>query len=52
MDAEHLILAVHSAVAMWDASDPMHSDRLYVSAKWIETATSLGVSGMLLANII
>ena len=52
MDAESLISAVHSAVAIWDASDPKHSDKLYISAKWIEIATSLGVSGMLLANII
>ena len=52
MDAECLISAVHSAVAIWDTSDPMHSDRLYISAKWIEIETSLGVSGMLLANII
>ena len=52
MDAERLISAVHSAVAFWDAFDPMHSDRLYISAKWIEIATYLGVSGMLLSNII
>ena len=41
MDVECLVTAVHYAGSICDASDLKHSDRLHISAKWIEISKSL-----------
>ena len=43
-DVERLVSAVHYAAAICDASDLKNSDRLHITAKWIDISKSYNVT--------
>ena len=45
MDAEMLVDSARAIPAIWNASDPKHSDRSFINEQWSMIADALGVPG-------